>query len=102
MVSTLGCPDEQLLVLDSFYDTIDDECAQLLLNFFPNRTAKMGKCQKQIGGTACGIFAIANATSIAYGVRSDSCFVYEQDLMKKHLISCTSLYHFHNYVMYSY
>ena len=68
VVSTLGCPEEQLLVFDSFYNSIDDECAELLLRYFPDRATKMVNCQKQNDGTACGVFAIANATSLAYGL----------------------------------
>ena len=56
VVSTLGCPDEQLLGFDSFHDTVDDECAKLLLSYFPNCTANMANVKSRLVELPVGFF----------------------------------------------
>ena len=43
--------------------------------------------QKQQGFKDCGLFAIANATSICYG-DDPTALVYEQHGMRQHLLNC--------------
>ena len=43
--------------------------------------------QKQQGFKDCGLFAIANATSICYG-DDPMALVYEQHGMRQHLLNC--------------
>ena len=45
--------------------------------------------QKQQGETECGLFALANATSIAYG-RDPLQLVYCEKQMHQHLVNCFS------------
>jgi len=45
--------------------------------------------QKRQGGNECGLYAITNATSIAFG--KDSCKMsYSEPLMREHLLQCLS------------
>lgn len=44
-------------------------------------------CQKQVGGTDCGLFAIANAMEVLAG-NDVSQVVFDQTMMRKHLASC--------------
>ncbi len=41
----------------------------------------------QAGGCDCGLFAIANATALAFG-HSPGSFQYNQNKMRQHLFSC--------------
>ena len=65
LASTVGSQNE-LLVYDSLYDSVDKECKEVLHSLFPKIMIKMSKCQKQVGYADCGLFAIANATAVAY------------------------------------
>ena len=44
-------------------------------------------CTQQSGLVDCGLFAIANITSICYGERPEKTR-YNQDLMRQHLTKC--------------
>ena len=48
-------------------------------------TKVLDKMQKQQGGTECGLYAIANATSIAYG-RDPSQFLYCEKEIRQYLL----------------
>ena len=48
---------------------------RIVATLFPGRNFKMAHCQKQQGGIDCGLFAIANATAVAYGTDN---FVFDQ------------------------
>ena len=49
--------------------------------------------QMQAGGSDCGLFAIAFATSLCYG-QSAGNFHFDQSAMRKHLINCFEGGHF--------
>ena len=44
-------------------------------------------CQRQENGYDCGVFAIAFATSVAFG-QDPSTIVYDTKLLRKHLVNC--------------
>ena len=48
---------------------------------------KMMKSQKQTGRTDCGVFSIANATTIAFGFNPAK-QTLQQDRIRAHLVSC--------------
>ena len=48
---------------------------------------KLANTHKQAGSDDCGLFAAAYCTSLAYG-QNPSAFVYDQSLMRKHLVLC--------------
>lgn len=76
-------------VYDTLYASLDQPSAKLIQNMFQCSacTIKIVPAQKQVGGRDCGLFAIANATSIAFGT-DPSGTVHEQLLMPIHLIAC--------------
>ena len=53
-------------------------------NFFKSRRIKMVKCQTQLGGDDCGVFAIANATAIAHDIDPTD-VMYDESAMQWHL-----------------
>jgi len=48
---------------------------------------KIADVQKQTGCNECGLFTIANATTIAFG-RSPVKTKHDQQLMRDHLVTC--------------
>ena len=55
-------------------------------------TVSVANVNKQAGGNDCGLFAAAYCTSIAYG-QNPSSFVYNQALMREHLLKCLEAKH---------
>ena len=53
------------------------------------RTIRVGHSQKQKGATDCGVFAIAFATAIAFGI-NPSKLKLKQEAMRAHLVYCFS------------
>ena len=47
----------------------------------------MMKYQKQKGSKDCGVFAIAIATSLSFGLCPTN-LLFRQDLMRSHLVNC--------------
>ena len=75
----------ELLIYDSIFNTLNPETMRIVATLFPGRNFKMANCQKQQGGTDCSLFAIANATTVAYG--SDN-FVFYQSKLREHFLKC--------------
>ena len=74
-------------IYDSLYKSIHKETVTVVQNMFK----KVGKVkieiadmQVQKGSTDCGVFAIAVATSLLYGINPS----YKQDKMRDHLLYC--------------
>ena len=74
-------------IYDSLYKSIHEGTITVVQNMFK----KVGKfkieiadMQEQEGSTDCGVFAIAVATSLLYGVSPS----YNQDKMRDHLLCC--------------
>lgn len=74
-------------IYDSLYKSIHEGTIMVVQNMFK----KVGKfkieiadMQEQEGSTDCGVFAIAVATSLLYGVSPS----YNQDKMRDHLLCC--------------
>ena len=49
-------------VYDSVYSNLDEGTLKVLQNLFVYREVRIVEWQKQIGGSDCGLFAIATAT----------------------------------------
>ena len=47
----------------------------------------MCRCQKQVGGTDCGLFSIAFADALAHGM-NPGMLKFHQDKMRSHLVDC--------------
>ncbi|KAG1653542.1 Gypsy retrotransposon integrase-like protein 1 [Nymphon striatum] len=52
-------------------------------------TVDVMDCQKQSGGNDCGLFAVAHATALCFGM-DPSLFQWKQDQMRSHLKKCIS------------
>lgn len=79
--------DTTVAVYDSLYDTLDEATKNTIANLFLPSTVKVLISQKQSGGQDCGLFAIANATTIAYGA-NPSLVKLDQHVMRSHLSQC--------------
>lgn len=90
--TTIGTSGKKVLVYDSAYTKWDESTLDLLKKQFrcsPSNITVLKKVQKQQGGKECGLHAIANATSIAYG-QDPLKMKYDESLMREHLIQCFS------------
>ena len=87
--TTISCNDGMVKVYDSFYRHLDESTKKILYQVFPNDTniKVVRTSQKQEGAKDCGLFAIAFATSLAYGV-DISATTFDQPKMTLHLARC--------------
>ena len=87
--TTIGCNDGMVKVYDSVYRHLDESTKKTLYQVFPNDTKMkvVGTTQKQTGGKDCGIFAIAFATSLAFGIDVNGT-TFHQEKMRLHLARC--------------
>ena len=76
-------------IYDSISQYCDEETKYIIQNLFqcgPDVLAvKLAHSQKQRGGTDCGLFAIAFATAIAFGL-NPSKLKLRQEAMRAHLV----------------
>jgi hypothetical protein len=76
-------------VYDSIYSALDQTLGATVKTLFSCnlRNINMVPVQKQVDVQDCGLFAIANATAIAFG-RDPGTETFQQALMRNHLIAC--------------
>lgn len=78
-------------VFDSKFSTIPMDVkmqiAALLCCSSSRITTRVPKTQSQMGSSDCGVFAIAFATDLAFGLNPASHY-YEQDKLRPHFIEC--------------
>jgi len=95
----VDCPRDVVKVYDSMFSFLDQETKKVIKNLFAvgnsSLQIKVMKSQKQSGCTDCGIFSIANATSIAFANATSIAFginpaklTLQQDSMRAHLVNC--------------
>ena len=84
--TTLGLPGGTPRVYDSLYDDID-QSTQCLLTSLYGTSIKVEEGPNQIGGSDCGLFAIATATLLANG-GNPGLVTYNQSLLRNHLVKC--------------
>ena len=68
--TTIGASGKKVLVYDSAYTRWSDQAVSFVRKQFRCAASSVTiqkKVQKQRGGNECGLYAIANATSLAYG-----------------------------------
>ena len=90
--TTIGVSGKRVLVYDSAYTKWDESALCLLKKQFrcsPSNVSVLKGVQKQQGGKECGLYAIANATSIALG-KDPLKLHYNEALMREHLVHCFS------------
>ena len=84
----------QVNVFDSMYDDIDEGTCNILSNVFGSAAVPCSvKIHKQSGVDDCGLFAIANATSVCYG-QDPAVMNFDQSLMRLHVSTRRLLRHF--------
>ena len=90
VASTLDCRNNEVKVFDSLYSSVDEETQATILNLFEiNGQLKLNilNLQKQRGGSDCGLFAVAVATALAFGV-DPTAVNFQQNEMRGHLSNC--------------
>ena len=81
-----------MLVYDSAFTRWNDAAVCLLKRQFQcsvSNIAIVKGVQKQHGGKECGLYAIANATSVAFG-KDPSKMSYQESVMREPLYQCFS------------
>lgn len=94
-VSNIGCPKDTITIYDSLYNDISPSCkakflrqmAYMLMPTSKHVTLQWADMQKQKGGSDCGLYAIAVATSLCFGILPQD-FAWEQGKMRHHLSMC--------------
>ena len=94
-VSNVGCGNDEAMVYDSLYEDFSPsvkpkflkQMAYMVQPTSQNITLWWGDIQKQKGSDDCGLFEIAVATCLAFGILPEEC-LWEQDVMRSHLCKC--------------
>ena len=91
LISTVGVKHPTVQVYDSMYQSIGShtkkQIASLLHTDSSDIKIHMINTQRQTGGSDCGLFAIAFATAIAFGLQPED-YCFNQAKMREHLIRC--------------
>ena len=90
-MSTIGCEDSTIRVFDSLNSTpnatlIDHGC-RMLLAAQDTVTFENEKVQKQVGSSDCGLFSLAFATDLCFGLEPKN-QKYNQKEMRQHFVCC--------------
>ena len=90
-ISTLNCNVGTINVFDSAFNDIDKESKSKIASIlkFDGKYLKLQKVlvQHQAGGSDCGLFAIAFAVALCFGL-NPSKLIFEQSKMRDHLLHC--------------
>jgi len=91
VATTVKCSNNQVLIIDSLFSSLDDETKATVSQLFQQGTSrpviKVIRPQKQMGVKDCGLFSIAFATSIAFG-HNPAKQKFQQQSMRAHLVNC--------------
>ena len=89
-LSTKECQVGEIKVYDSLYDEVDMVTTTMIKRLFnlTNLTVTMPLVQRQKGIKDCGLFAIANATTLAFKDFIDSAAHLDQTKLRQHLVLC--------------
>ena len=88
--TTVGTTRKEVLIYDSWYTKWDQATLGIIRKQFRCNTQSIKvvkKIQKQETGVECGLFAVANATTIAFG-KDPTKFIYDEKRMREHLVYC--------------
>ena len=90
-ISTIGCKPGVVNIYDSASKYITrrnkEEIAALLNTGEDTITIQYMNVQHQYGGSDCGLFALAFATTLSTGMDPTAC-TFNQELMREHFLSC--------------
>lgn len=86
--------EQEICVYDSVYCSADQETSFILRNLFGScQGVRFVECQKQMGSNDCGLFVIAMACALLFGINPNYCS-FNQKLMRFHLIKCIEIHSF--------
>ena len=81
----------QIIVYDSMLNSIDKNTKKIIKNLFgPSvtpRCPRLAESSKQSGGADYGLYAISNATALAFELNSSQ-ITFDQSVLCSHLIKC--------------
>ena len=90
-MSNIKCMQDEVTVYESSYSDLPNAQAEIVASLIKPVgnliKVKMSNVYLQINGYDCGLYAIANATALAYG-RDPSTQSYVPRMMRQHLIGC--------------
>ena len=90
-VSTVGCEPSIINVYDSLHGCIDTHTRKLVADLMQSQhkqiEVRYADVQWQSGPNDCGLFSLAFATSICFGV-DPTTIAFEQRLLRSHLFDC--------------
>ena len=93
LVTNIGGKANEAFVYDSLYSSISMstklQIASILASQANQISVVMVNCQRQMGSSDCGLFAVAFATALAQGLKPEN-FTFIQGDMRKHLYNCLS------------
>lgn len=84
VTTTIGCPTGQVKVFDS---SLDPTTMEVIAKIFGAVLVISLSGPKQAGSNDCGVFAIATATSLTYGIDPNQ-ICYQQQSLRSHLLDC--------------
>ena len=85
VASTLDHDSSDVMVFDSIYTSVDKGTQVVIQNLFALSVQSVIKSmQKQRGGDDCGLFAVATATALAFGIDPAE-LTFQQDAMRVHV-----------------
>ena len=87
LASSMSSSDSCLPIYDSIFVSANNELLGVLKKQFEFKDLKFFKFQKQVGGSDCGLFAIAAACALLFE-QNPSKDIFNQDLMRHHLLNC--------------
>ena len=90
--TTVGATRKEVLIYDSWYTKWYQATLGIVRKQFRCNTQSIKvvkNVQKQAAGAECGLYAIANTTSIAFG-KDPTMLVYHEKHMREHLAHCFS------------
>ena len=90
--STVNCKLGAVKVFDTVFNHCDKETTEVIHSLFatencPELSITMGRCQRQKGGKDCGLYSIAIATALAFGLHPSK-QKFNQSAMRVHLVRC--------------
>lgn len=91
LISTVGCPPSTINVYDSMHLSLSPRLKKLVADLMQSPSEKIviryRDVQWQSGGSDCGLFALAFATSLCLGIDPVS-VTFVQSEMRPHLLFC--------------
>ena len=89
--TTVNCTLGEVKVFDSLFTYCEKETVKVIHDLYQQDSEKLTitlcRCQKQRGGKDCGLFSIAFAVSLVFGM-NPSKLKFHQDAMRAHLVEC--------------